>query len=148
MGNPVVIKPKTPAAANGKAAAPAGKKAEGKQKKPRVKKEKPEVKITLDEQNIPNIADEAGNLVIGISPKQFFAFLTEEQKKDKNIRHAAKTRAMEYAVHMAQYRLNEHTEKKNPKKKLMGKYQKMLEKMKAMKAELGDEVPDVEDVEA
>lgn len=141
MGNPVVIKPKnTPAkpAANAKA----GK--DDKAKKPRAKKEKPEVKITLDDQNIPNIADEAGNLVIGISPKQFFAYLTEDQKKDKSVRHAAKTRAMEYAVHMAQHRLNEHTEKKNPKKKLMDKYQKMLEKMKAMKAELGDEVEDVE----
>ena len=146
MGNPVVIKPKTPAAAAKTASAPAAGKAgkAAKEKKPRVKKEKPEVKITLDDQNIPNIADEAGNLVIGISPKLFFAYLTEEQKKDKSIRHAAKTRAMEYAVHMAQHRLTEHTEKKNPKKKLMDKYNKALEKLKAMKAELGSEVEDVE----
>lgn len=144
MGSPaVVIKPKTAAVATGKAAAPTAGKKDAKPKKERKKKEKPEVKITLDENNIPNIADTEGALIVGISSKQFFAFLTDEQKKDKNIRHAAKTRALEYAAHMANYRLQEHTEKKNPKKKLMDKFLKMKAKMEAMKAELGSEVEDV-----
>lgn len=140
----VVVAKKTAASVKPNATAKATAKPEEKKtRKPRTPK--PEVKITLDDMNIPNIADAEGALVIGINPKQFFAYLDEVQKKDKIIRHTAKTRAMEYAVHMAQYRLNEHTEKKNPKKKLKDQYQKMLEKMKKMKEELGTEVEDVEE---
>ncbi len=144
MGNAVVIKPKTAVTVPGKNTLPAGKKEVPAAKKERKKKEKIPVKFTVDDNNIPNIADAEGALIVGIAPKQFFAYLTEAQKKDKNIRHSARLRALEYAVHMANYRLQELTEKKNPKARLLAKYAKMMEKVKAMKAELGSEVEDVE----
>lgn len=133
----------TPAAGKGKAAKPAGT-----EKKKRTAKAKPVVSITLDDNNIPNIANEDGSLIVGISGKEFFKHLTAEQKKDKQIRHLAKARQLEYLKYTYEYKLAEHNEKKSPKKKLMDKHAKLLAQLAALKLELGGEVEDVPEVAA
>ncbi len=135
--------PATPAAGKGKAAA-----AKGTEKKKRTAKAKPVVSITLDENNIPNIANEDGALIVGISGKEFFKHLTAEQKKDKQIRHLAKARQLEYLKYTYEYKLAEHNEKKSPKKKLLDKHAKLMAQLAALNAELGVDAADVPEVAA
>lgn len=149
MGN-VKIATKAPAAAASKASTPAAKGAKApakdgakKERKPRAPK--PALEITLDDNNIPVWKNEDGSVIIGIPPKSFTAHLSDEQKKDRNVKHLATVARLEYMVEVAKFRLTEATEKKNPKKKLMNKFEKMKAKLLEMQKELGLE-EEVEEV--